>query len=245
MTQQPPWAQPPAQNYGQGPVAPAANYGPNAGGQPGPAVMTPFNSPGSAAGGSGSVRLHQLNGRLLLLKVLTYDAEAAGFGEGAKPGPQAVCECAVLDGPPITSVTDGRTQQVAAQLVTPASPPFYIPTLYCRGAVLAARNLAPFVGQFVVGRLAQGTQGTKGNPPWVLNDPTPEEMAFAQQVGASWEQFKVATEVQVAEPVQPPQQAFTQNPPPWGGPQQGQNPPWQQPAAAQPQPAPPWGYQGQ
>lgn len=266
MTQQPPWGQPPAQNYGQGPVAPAANYGPNAGGQPaygqpptpqsGPSVLTPFNSPGSAAGGKGSVKTHQLNGRLLIVKVVSYDAEAKGFGDNAKPGPQAVCECVVLDGPPIDCVTDGRTQQPTAQLVTPASPPFYIPTLYCTGVVLAARNLAPYVGQFVVGRLGKGVPKPPNDAPWILNEASPEEMAYAQRVGASWEQIKAQNAVQVVEAIQPPpaaQQAFTQNPPPWGGqptgpPQQPAGAPpwgpaqqWQQPAAQPPA----WGYQGQ
>ena len=78
------------------------------------------------------------------------------------------------------------------------------------GTVLVNQT-APEVGNKVLGRLSQG-QNVKGNPPWMLQDYTPQDVAMAEQYEASHPRNA---------PAQPsgngnaPQQAWQQDA--WGG----------------------------
>jgi hypothetical protein len=119
-------------------------------------VTDPFAAPSrgdqfSAADYKGSL--------LLFFPTEYHDAVPTKFSEAGKPDPDTVStHIAVLDGP-------------LAGTVLSDSMVF--------GRFMVGQLKAGVNGKAVLGRLGQG-QNTKGNPPWVILDPTDEDKGLAR-----------------------------------------------------------------
>lgn len=254
MTQQP-WGQPaPAQQFPQadpwGQQAPAQQYQ-QAPAQPAADGLA-FNSAAPATGGGENPRIAQLEGRLILIRPLSYDPMAQGFGSNP-PGPQIIADCLVLDGPPITGALNGQTNQIIPFTDGPRSAPFYVSTLYLRQKVVISQleNHVP-TRPMLLNRVGKGVARGSNSAPYLLLEATPEDNAVAAgvaaMVGAStvqelWDRVKAASTPATA-PVAfggagapPVQQVQQQGPPPGYG-QQPPAQPWGPAPVQQPAPAP-------
>lgn len=202
MTQQPQWqATPPAAPYppqqypaqtppGQYPQQPSYGNVPPA--QPSYGTPPPqagpadeFNAPSAPTGGGEGVGIHQLGNRLVLFRPLSYDPMAAPMPgvENARPGPLVMAEAIVLDGPPIPGSVNGMTEVMTPFPGGPKSPPFYVASMYVRGAVLPGQLEASVPSRsFVLGRIVKGTPSGKGKPPWVLLDFTEQDQQLARSI---------------------------------------------------------------
>lgn len=245
MTQQP-WGQPaPVQQFPQpdpwGQQAPAQpGYAQQAPAQP-PGDGFAFNSAAPATGGGENPRIAQLEGRLVLIRPLSYDPMAQGFGSNP-PGPQIIADCLVLDGPPITGALNGQTNQITPFTDGPRSVPFYVSTLYLRQKAVISQleNHVPS-RPMLLNRIGKGVARGSNSAPFLLLEATPEDNAaaagVAAMVGATsvqelWDKVKAASAPAPA----PAPVAFGGAGAPQGYPQAVQN---QQPPA----PAQPWGQQ--
>ena len=237
-----------------------SSYGPVT--QQAPAQGGGFNKPGAPTGGGESVNLHQLDGRLVLFRVNSWDPTSVSTqNPQAKPG-LILAEAIVMDGPPIAGAVNGSTNQVTPFESGPKVPPFYVATMYIRGAVMPGQlaDFAPGRGM-CLGRVVPGTPGKQGKPPWILQDPTEQDEALAysivgMDIRAGFDRIRAAaapapTQQQFGQPTPaaPVQQAPVQyqQPQPYQAPNPQQYPPAGPPAApwAQPQQAapPPWAQQ--
>lgn len=236
-----PQGYPPADVNGQ-PFQPPA--GPNpfsqagpAGAPPAPGQGDPFGAPGAPTGGGGDQpALHQLGGRLLLIRPLTYNPT------GQKPhpsnpaaGPSALvtAELIVCDGEAIAGNINGETDQFTPFAAGPKQVPFYCGSMYISGAVLPGQLEGYVSGRgFCLARLVKGTPGKAGKPPWILADPTEADKVIGRAIHAQWDQIKSAGQQARPDQFGPPQgqQAYAQ--------------PQTVPASVQQyQPAPPQQYQ--
>jgi hypothetical protein len=246
----PPWTSNPANQPAQGPAwgqqAPLAPTGQRQG----------FNKPGAPTGGGETVNVHQLEGRLVLFRVTSWDPDNVSTqgGENAKPG-LLMAEAIIMDGPPIPGALNGMNGQLTPFESGPKVPPFYVNTLYIRGAVMP-RQLADYAPSrgLALGRVVKGQAGTKGKPPWVLQDATEQDEALAYsivgpQILEGFNRIKAAaapapTVQQFGQPQQAPAgyPQPTQPPVQQTGPAQGGYPqpqPYQQPTPQQYPPAGP------
>jgi hypothetical protein len=244
-----PWGQPPAQPQYQ--QAPPAEYG-----APAPTgAPQGFNKPGAPTGGGETVNLHQLENRLVLFRVTSWDPTSVSTqNPNAKPG-LIMAEAIIMDGPPIAGALNGNTKQMTPFESGPKVPPFYVNTLYIRGAVIPSQlaDYAPSRGM-CLGRVVAGQPGKQGNPPWILQDPTEQDEALAYsvvgpQILEGFNRIKAAaapapTVQQFGQPQQAPAgyPQPTQPPVQQTGPAQGGYPqpqPYQQPTPQQYPPAGP------
>lgn len=196
----------------------------------GPAGGDPFGAPGAATGGGDSPRIAQLEGRLVLWRPTSFEANSAG-GAGFDPSDLVVTEAVIIDGPPIPGSLDGNSGVMTPFAAGPKVAPFYVGSMWIRGKVVPSQLKEYVPGRgFCLGRVAKGKPASTGKPPWIIADPTEEDRVIGRQIHAAWEQIKAAVQAAPA-----PEQ--------FGAPgaQQGPPPGWGQPA---PQPAPPaWGQQ--
>ncbi len=208
--------------YQQAPPSPFTQQG-----QAGPPAGDPFDNPGAPTGGGGDQPgMHQLGGRLLLIRPKDYNPTAPPHPSSTQgPGPLVMAELIVCDGPPLEGNINGDTDQFTPFASGPRVAPFYCGSMYIRGAVLPGQ-LEPFVagrGQ-VLGRLGKGTAGKSGKPPWVLADPTEADRVLGRQIHAQWDQIKAAAAPprpdQFGAPVAPVSNGFAQQGPPPGYSQQ-------------------------
>lgn len=203
--QQPlPQGPPPGQWPGQGqqpagyppyPQPQAAPQGPPPGPPPGAPGDDPFGNPDAPRGGGGDgPGMHQLGGRLLLVRPYSFDPNAAPHPSSTQgPGPLVRADLIVCDGEPIPGSVNGDTEQFTPFASGPKVAPFFVAGMYIRGAVLPGQ-LESFVGGRgqVLGRLVKGTAGKSGKPPWILQDPTEQDKVIGRQIHAQWDQIKAA-----------------------------------------------------
>lgn len=224
---QPAYGTPPAP---QGPPTPFTQPG-QAGAPVGP-DGDPFGNPGAPQGGGGDApAIHQLEGRLLLIRPISYDPLSAGY-KGGDPGPLARADVVVCDGEPIAGNLDGNTGQLTPFSAGPKVAPFFCGAMYIRGAVIPGQLKDYVDGRgFCLGRVTKGQPGGQGKAPWVLADPSEADKVIGRAIHAQWEQIKAAGQ-------QPRPDQF--------GAPQGQQAPVQQPYQGDPrgygQQAPPPGY---
>ncbi len=222
-----------------------------------PAGEDPFGNPGAPTGGGGDQPgMHQLGSRLLLIRPTSFDPSAPPHpsSQNGRPGPLVMAELIVCDGEPIPGNVNGDTDQFTPFAAGPKVVPFYCGSMFIRGAVLPGQLEGYVAGRgFCLGRLAKGTPGKAGKPPWVLADPTEADRVIGRQIHAQWDQIKAAAAPprpdQFGAPVAGPppgayQGQFSQ---PQGQPnyQQGPPPGWSgnpMPYPGQPQQGPPPGY---
>lgn len=184
MTQQPYGQYPPQPGqYPQPQHQPPAQY-PSAPPQAEYGAPEQFGRPSAPQGGGEGVGLHQLANRLVLFRPLSFDPMSPPMPgvEGARPGPLVMAEAIVLDGPPIPGSINGTTEVMTPFASGPKMPPFYVASMYIRGAVLPGQ-LADSVPSrsFVLGRIIKGQPSGKGKPPWILQDATQQDEQIARQ----------------------------------------------------------------
>lgn len=250
----PQYPQPPAQQWPPPAGAPQGVPEPGAPspftqpGQAGPPAEEPFSNPGAPSGGGGDQPgMHQLGGRLLLIRPIAYNPSAPPHPSSTQgPGPKVTAELIVCDGEPIAGHVNGDTDQFTPFAAGAKVVPFYCGSMYISGAVLPGQ-LEPFVagrGQ-VLGRLGKGTAGKSGKPPWILSDPTEADKVIGRQIHEWWDQIKAAGRPPVPDQFGTPQGGQPQLGPPPAYPQQGPPPGWngnRMPYPGQPQQGPPPGY---
>ncbi len=243
---QPGYGQPypsPAPEYGAPPVQPEPQQAPPSPftqpGQAGPPPGgDPFGAPGAPTGGGGDQPgMHQLGGRLLLIRPISFDPTAAPHpsSTNGRPGPLVMAELIVCDGDPIAGNVNGDTEQFTPFAAGPKVVPFYCGSMFIRGAVLPGQLESYVAGRgYCLGRMVKGTPGKAGKPPWVLADPTDQDKVIGRQIHAAWDQIKAA-----GTPPRPDQ---------FGAPAAGPPPGWNNnpmPYPGQPQQGPPPGYPAQ
>ena len=245
-----PQGYPPADAYGQQFQPPA---GPNPFTQTGPAGAPvqpdgdPFGNPGVPRGGGDQPALHQLGGRLLLIRPVSYNPTGQKphpSNPAAGPTPLVIAEMVICDGEPIAGNINGETEQFTPFAAGPKAAPFYCGSMFISGAVLPGQLEDYVQGRgFCLGRLTKGTPSGKGKPPWILADPTEADKVLGRQIHAQWDQIKAAGQQarpdQFGAPVGQPQyqQAPAGPPQGYGYPQPGQQPYQPQPVYPQPGPA--------
>jgi len=187
----------------------------------------PFGNPGTPGSGGDSPAIHQLAGRLLLIRPLSYDPLAAGY-QGGEPGPLVRADVIVCDGEPISGNLNANTGQLTPFAAGPKVAPFHCGAMYIRGAVMPGQLEGYVAGRGqCLGRVVKGQPGSVGKPPWMLADPSEQDKVLGRQIHAQWDQIKAASA-----PARPDQ---------FGAPQ-GQQ---QQAPTAQPAYGPTPGYQPQ
>lgn len=187
----PDWNSPPA----QAPTGPSPFTQPGQAGPP-PSAGDPFGNPGAPTGGGGDQPgMHQLGGRLLLIRPTSFDPSAPPHpsSQNGRPGPLVMAELIVCDGEPIPGNVNGDTEQFTPFAAGPKVVPFYCGSMFIRGAVLPGQLEAYVAGRgYCLGRMVKGTPGKAGKPPWVLADPTEQDKVIGRQIHAQWDQIKAA-----------------------------------------------------
>lgn len=239
-----PYGSPAAQQPFQPPAGPNpfTQAGP-AGAPPAAGQGDPFGAPGAPTGGGGDQpALHQLGGRLLLIRPLSFNPT------GQKPhpsnpanGPSAlvIAEMIVCDGEAIAGSINGETEQFTPFAAGPKQVPFYCGSMYISGAVLPGQLEGYVSGRgLCLARLVKGTPGKAGKPPWILADPTEQDKVLGREIFAQWDQIKSAGQQARPDQFGPPQ--GQQAPPQHAYGQPGQQPGYaQQAPAGYPQPSAP------
>lgn len=114
--------------------------------------MSSFATPAAPSGG---IKWADLKGRLLVIEPLAHEVgivTAFGDADAVRANVYAI---------------DGQVEEYVDTLVFPK---------------VLASQLKSQIGQKVLGRLGQGSQQKAGqSPPWILQDPTPEDIAAGEQ----------------------------------------------------------------
>lgn len=190
------------------------------------------------ATGGPAIRINQIGeGRLLVITPLEFEPNAPAFDDG-ETGPRVTADIAILDGP-IPLQYGGSIQKRRPHTMEFRQLPALVRGVWIQEKTLVFQIKGRIGLGVVVGRLGKG-QATKGNPPWVLFDPTPGDIEQAK----AWLAAKAVGQWVNPEPVeiggtQPVAQAPGNYPQP-ASPGYGYQPPApapQQPAYVQPPPA--------
>jgi hypothetical protein len=180
---------------------------------PGP---SPFTKPGAAGGGT-YIDNSQLHGRLLLIEIRSHTQQQSTM-KGAAPGTMvgvATCDVTVLDGPAITHRVNKDTGQPEAELDAPVVPGELSAILKGHqfwgvpGKQLADAG-GPGTLVLVRGRIGERRGGF--NPPFLLDDPTPEDetrgMAWLERKLQLMAQAQLGQVQRGVSPIQHAQQQF-------------------------------------
>lgn len=187
------------------------------------------------ATGGPNVRVNHIGvGRLLCINPTAIQEDAPHMSGGTKP--RVTADVAILDGAtPFDFGGSEKKNRPNSMRVTRL--PYLIRGMWIQETLLVQQLRSRIGKGVVVGRLAMGQATNGNNAPWVINDPTPEEVEYVR----SWLTAKATGQWTNPDPIElNPQPA--QNQPAQPGQWVGSGAAVTPPATAQPEPPMPSGF---